>query len=193
MKKILILFLAIIVVGAGLGFGAALNSNSSEPGNNNNSIGQNDPNPIVNTAQNNVSDIGQSDPINDPNGNDLNGQDQNWFDNGFWNKNDGNGHGKNNNDQIIVVEPKVNNYINTEAAGGSAEATGGSSESNVETKLGSCNKCEKIASEIEEASVENGTFFKEKVPMQKTGLPIVPAILSALLISSGLMYRKLRN
>jgi len=206
MKKILILFLAIIIVGAGLGFGAVLNPNSSDPGNINNNSGQNDTNPIMNTAQNGTS-IGQSDPINDPNGNGVSNQDPNWYDNGFWNNkngndgflkggnkdNDKNSPDKDNNGHAIIVQNTVNNYVNSEATGGDAEATGGSSESNVGTKLGSCNKCEKIANEIEEASIENRTFFKEKLPMQKTGMPIIPAILSALLISSGLLYRKLRN
>ena len=31
------------------------------------------------------------------------------------------------------------------------------------------------------------------IPMQKTGLPIAPALLSALMIGSGLLYGRLRN
>lgn len=33
----------------------------------------------------------------------------------------------------------------------------------------------------------------QTVPMQKTGLPILPGVLSALMIGSGLLYERLRN
>ena len=32
-----------------------------------------------------------------------------------------------------------------------------------------------------------------KIPLQKTGLPVAPALLSTLLIGSGLLYGRLRN
>lgn len=31
------------------------------------------------------------------------------------------------------------------------------------------------------------------IPMQKTGVPIIPALLSTLMIGSGLLYERLRN
>ncbi len=31
------------------------------------------------------------------------------------------------------------------------------------------------------------------LPLQKTGLPVVPALLSTLLVGSGLLYKKIRN
>ncbi len=34
---------------------------------------------------------------------------------------------------------------------------------------------------------------KGTIPLQKTGLPVAPALLSALLIGSGLLYEKLRK
>ena len=34
---------------------------------------------------------------------------------------------------------------------------------------------------------------EKTLPLQKTGLPVVPALLSTLLVSSGLLYEKLRN
>lgn len=207
MKKILVLFLAIVVIGAGLGFGATSTSNPSDPGNITN-FGLNDGNSSNNFEQNggNTGNFG----VNDGNS-DLEEQDQdNWYDgfwndesnrhNGFWKGGDkGDGkfwkkgiiHDKDNGDQIIVVETEVNNYITTEATGGDAEAAGGNSESNVEMKFASGKKCEKIAEEIQEVAGES--VFIEQIPMQKTGLPTVPVLLSTLLICSGLLYKKLRK
>lgn len=192
MKKILILFLAIVIIGTGLGFGATSNSNTTDPGNIT-SIGPNTVENNANSGQNDVNDR------NDRN----NGQESNWYngfwddkdmDNGFWK--DKKDFDKDNNDQFEI---EVNNYIttiatggNAESAGGDAEATTGDAESNVEVKFASGQKCAQIKEEIE-GSIGENVFISGEIPMQKTGVPIVPVLLSALLIGSGLLCRKLRN
>ncbi len=206
MKKILVLFLAIIVVCAGIGFAASSTLNTGDPGSDINYISQNDGIPSTNTAQNDGNDVdnsGQDD--GNQGGTDLNNGQDDWYD-GFWddknNGNDGFWKGDNkdhkdkdkdkkddeDNDKFKI---EINNYISAAATGGNAESSGGNSESNVESKSASSNMPQQIAAEIEETN--GGTVFIEEIPMQKTGLPVAPALLSTLLISSGLLYRKLRK
>lgn len=42
-------------------------------------------------------------------------------------------------------------------------------------------------------STNNQKDPRKTLPLQKTGLPVVPALLSTLLVSSGLLYGKLRK
>ena len=45
----------------------------------------------------------------------------------------------------------------------------------------------------EQAAVSHHHAGQKTIPMQKTGVPIAPALLSTLLIGSGLLYGRLRN
>jgi len=45
----------------------------------------------------------------------------------------------------------------------------------------------------EQAAISPHAIHQKTIPMQKTGVPIVPALLSTLLIGSGLLYGRLRN
>ncbi len=181
---------------------------------------QNDGNSIDSIDQANGNSLDSVDQANGnsyQDGNDLSNDVQdNWYD-GFWNS-EGNNNGfwtsgdnydkkddkdrdkdrdhkkdkdkkdKDNNDKVSVT---VNNYVTSTTTGGNAQTTGGNSESNVETKTASSNVPQQIASEISESN--GGNIFVNAVPMQKTGLPIIPALMSTLLICSGLLYRKLRK
>jgi len=51
---------------------------------------------------------------------------------------------------------------------------------------------EQAAISKEKAAAPQGAAAK-KIPLQKTGVPITPALLSTLMIGSGLLYGRLRN
>lgn len=221
MKKILVLFLAIVVVAcAGIGFGADSISNTNDPGSifnigqdygSSNDTSQNaeSSNPIdqnrsgtVDTGQRetNANEINQDE-------NDGNNHDGNWYD-GFWNNNNynngfwgdkDNSH-KDDGNNKVEVNNEINNIVIVSATGGNAEATGGdtevtngNTEPNLETKFASGNKISGITSEIQEFNYKNVQVTNNQIPMQKTGLPIVPALLSTLMIGSSLLYKKLRK
>ena len=214
MKKILVLFLAIVITGTGIGFGAVLNSDTGDPVNalnsghdykNNDNTGQND----ENNADLDQSDISSNEidtnEIDDSNKN-SHENDHNWYD-GFWNNKDHNcwkdkdcdGHWnyhKDSKDKCcdndeegcsndVDIDNEINNYV-------TVSATGGNAQSNVETGSTPCSRINGIASEIA-AYNYNEQEYEDHVPLEKTGLPVVPALLSTLLIGSALLYKKLRN
>jgi hypothetical protein len=84
------------------------------------------------------------------------------------------------------------NYINNQIAiNNDINNVNVNTASNAGTELASSSKASQIYSEIQEYNYKNRSI--NELPMQKTGLPVVPAILSTLLVGSGLLYRKLRK
>ncbi|MEL7668998.1 hypothetical protein [Methanobacterium sp.] len=84
------------------------------------------------------------------------------------------------------------NYINNQiAVNNDINNVNVNTASNAGTELASSSKASQIYSEIQEYSYKNRSV--NELPMQKTGLPVVPALLSTLLVGSGLLYRKLRK
>lgn len=170
--------------------------NISQEETNTNEIDQND----NNNAQNDEDNV-----QNDENGN-------NWYKDGFW-KDTGNGEklwGDNNrycdddnkcddndkcndknkcDDKDKCNDNKDNSKIEIHNSV-TVTANGGNAQSNAEIQSISGSKAGGISSEIEEFNFKNQS---NKVPMQETGLPVVPALLSTLFIGSGLLYRRLRR
>ena len=74
---------------------------------------------------------------------------------------------------IIIIQKKIISilYCNSAAAAGGAAGAGAGAGANNAANKGA----------------------GKTVPMQKTGLPILPAVLSTLMIGSGLLYGRLRN
>jgi hypothetical protein len=87
-------------------------------------------------------------------------------------------------DNKIDIKNEINNHV-------TVTANGGDSKSNVEMGLASGSKTNQITGEIKEFNYKNES--DDNVPLQETGLPIVPALLSVLFIGSSLLYKKLRK
>ena len=164
MKKALILLLAfVMVVSAGMGFGAAATTTGDST--------------VVQSADQGQSTENIGNNVNSNEGNKDNigkdGKDNNKCeDNDKCKDKDKKDKDKDKKETTVIIIQKTIIYKEVLLAAGAYGAAGGAGGA------GAANK--------------NAAGGKT-VPMQKTGLPILPGILSTLMVGSGLLYGRLRN